>query len=256
MLYVIDAAGWFSEIGGRPVVRRDMRYLGATTYRRGFPEGVLWHYTAGCNADISGSMVARGYPTACGSVGRGGELIQYLPLEVAGYHAYDASRVYFGLEHTALPGVCELTDVELKASADYSAAIVAAVEERHHFTIPLDHIPGCVITAPGFKEHKDGVGCAWDPKTHTDNLYRWGWDRYLAAVDKALGGDDMAFTPEQEDYIKGMMRFNRGDGPPKDDASDQLKRGFNDSKSRWDRAMASPPPTGLKPFDATITPKA
>src|SRR5262245_21936234 len=55
--------GWFSEVCGRSVLKRDMDEPGydAFPYDRGYPIGIMEHFTAGCGTDLSGVIRDRGY---------------------------------------------------------------------------------------------------------------------------------------------------------------------------------------------------
>lgn len=101
------------------------------------------------------------------------------------------------------------------------------------------------------------VSDAFGQSTHTDPGPNFPWPTFLSYVEAYLEEGDMAFTPEQEDQLKGLLRFNNQAGLPPD-ASDAMKTGFNNAKQRWQTAMENPPAGGgkpTKPFDATITPK-
>ncbi len=178
--------GWFRTVNGRPVVRRDVG-LPTTYYHDGHPIGILWHYTAGCGSDISDVLKSRGISVTF-SVDRDGHIYQYVPIGKAAWHAYDASHYYVGIEHTALPGSCELTDVQLEASAALSAAIVEWTERAHGFRVPLRKLAAPISIAdfaPGFLDHRDGDP-SWNRNGHTDALYRWTWAEYLGAVRRVL----------------------------------------------------------------------
>jgi hypothetical protein len=185
-------SGWFTRVNGVRVIHHDVG-LGSTTYTAGYPRGILFHYTAGCGSDISGVLKARGISVTF-SVDRDGNVYEYLPLDTAGWHGYEASHYFVGIEHTALPGSCELTDVQLEASAKLSAAIIERTQQAHGFTIPLNYYGkpesiGIPDFKPGFIDHRDGKS-DWNQNGHTDHLYSWSWKKYLAAI-AAVGGDDM-----------------------------------------------------------------
>ncbi len=109
--------------------------------------------------------------------------------------------------------------------------------------------------ARGITDHA-AITAAFGQSTHTDPGPNYPWDVFLSYTANYHEGGDMALTPEQQDYLIGMIRFNKRTGAPPDTAPEETRKGFDDSKSRWDQAMENPPggkPT--KPFDATITPK-
>jgi hypothetical protein len=98
------------------------------------------------------------------------------------------SHYAVGIEHSALPGSCELTDAQLGASARLSAAIVEHVKKRYAFDIPLRKlaVPVTMVNvAPGFFDHRDGDS-SWNENGHTDHLYKWTWAEYLKAVGDIL----------------------------------------------------------------------
>lgn len=214
--------GWFTKVNGHGITRRDLN-LGSTTYTAGFPKGILWHYTAGCGSDISGTLKDRGISVTF-SVDLEGRIFEYLPVAVAGWHAFEASHYFLGIEHTAYPGSCDLTDQQLVASADLAAAIIEWNQARNHFTIPTTHIgsgPASVGIAdfrPGFLDHREGKP-DWNENGHSDHLYRWSWGQYLRAVDNALEGDDMGLTEKQADALEfavGVQMAAEGMTEPKD----------------------------------------
>src|SRR5215471_14133634 len=121
---------------------------------------------------MSGNIESRGYVICNFSIGLTGNIYQYTPLFRGAWHAQDPSENYVGIEHTGLPGSCNLTDEQYAASIDLNAAIVQAVFDFKAFHIPLTWVPGCNITTPGFKEHIDGAvpaHCSWNDKVHCDN---------------------------------------------------------------------------------------
>jgi hypothetical protein len=234
--YEIDAAGWFKSINGRPVIKNDLSAMSHTTFAMFAPNGLLWHYTASCNDDTSGGIKARGYLTHALAVGRDGTVRQYAPLLEAASHAFDAARYKVGVEHTALPGSCDLTDVQLQASAELFAAVIMEIKVRVGVTVPLVHVTGCDYKSPGLKEHKDGVGCDWDPNTHTDALYGWGWPKYLAAIAAAMTQEE-----DMQDFIEGS-RARQKDLPLDTTKSAEWQFGWF-MENRIERATTLPKPT-------------
>ena len=173
--------GYFSEVNGTAVTRKPLP-LSTTSFAEGYPTGILFHYTVGCNDDISPTLRSKNFG-ATFNVGHRGGIFQYRPLLKPSWHAYDASRYYIGIEHTSLgPGsTCELTDPQLEASVRLSAAIVEWVWRKFDFTIPLVHTRGSALV-PGFKDHADGTKDTWNPNVHVDRLFNWTWSRYLGRV--------------------------------------------------------------------------
>jgi hypothetical protein len=56
--------------------------------------------------------------------------------------------------------------------------------------------------------------------------------------------DPLSLTQNQQDYLLGMLKFNKAEGPPADDAPDATKRGYEDAKARFNSAMTNPPASG------------
>jgi hypothetical protein len=233
--------GWLTEAYGHPVQRVDMTHMDHTRYVEGAPHGVMWHYTAGCGTNLQGVIESRGYNICTFSIDRDGVIYEYLPVDYAAWHAYAASYRYIGVEHSGLPGSCDLTRPQYAASVALFAALVVWHQEHYGRVIPVTHIGGCDLEAPGFKEHADGVGCDWNPKTHTDGLAPagWSWGQYLDDINALLeppdeGGFLMALTDEQQqeiyDFIKQYMRGATGTGAPDAGASDQAKKGYEAGK--------------------------
>lgn len=100
--------------------------------------------------------------------------------------------------------------------------------------------------AKGITSHNN-VSLAFGQSNHGDPGQSFPLDVFMAYVEMYYdGGDDMAFTQEQEDYLKGMMRFNRADGDPAADAPAALKKGFADAKARWQQGQENPKGTSGK----------
>lgn len=170
---------WFTEVNGLPVIRRPVTAKGGT-WAKGHPVGIVFHYTAGCGSDLS-SVFQERRVSAHFSVDRDGNIYQYVPVAEVAWHADRANGFYVGIEHSALPGTCDLTDRQLEASAALSAAICEYIERRWGFRVPLKKVAGADLV-PGFHDHADGDGRSWNLNRHTDRLYRWTWERYLDAV--------------------------------------------------------------------------
>lgn len=209
MAITVGAGGWVTEVNGIPVTKRELpranRYAGWKFTR---PTGILEHYTAGCGSDIFQTLLSRGISCHF-NVDREGKLYQYVSLHNAAAHAFDASHRYFGIEHSALPGTCNLTSVQKDASVRLNAGLVEYTKRRWNFDIPLRHVPGCNLT-PGFKEHKDGTGCAWNPNGHVDNpVTRWGtWETYLGLISTFLP-EVYTFEGKRYERIADVLRAVR-----------------------------------------------
>lgn len=207
--------GWLRSANGLDVARRPVRSFDGP-WPRGYPIGYLFHYTAGCGSDLSEALDARGISVHF-SVDRGGRVYEYVPVTNVAFHAFEASFVYWGVEHSARPGECDLTDEQLLASARLTAALVELTDRRWAFDIPLRKTSGPALV-PGFKDHRDGTTSTWNDNGHTDHLYRWTWDEYLSVVRDVLEEeDDVALTPEQEDAIRfsfGQLKYLEGRPSP------------------------------------------
>ncbi len=172
---------WFTNIGGHEVIRCAVpTSLRGGRWPKGHPIGIVFHYTAGCGSDLSAVFQNRRV-SAHFSVDREGNIRQYVPLDEVAYHADRANGYYYGVEHTALPGTCDLTDEQLEASAMLAAALVHYVTRRWGFNIPLRKIEGPDLRA-GFHDHADGDGVTWNLNRHVDRLYRWTWAEYLDTI--------------------------------------------------------------------------
>lgn len=232
-MYTIEQ-GWFGQVNGVPVVKKPVDYS-TTTYRAGHPIGILWHFTAGCSDDISGTLASKGFGAAF-NVGRNGVVYQYAPVGTATWHAFDASRYYVGIEHTAYPQRCDLTEDQLIASSKLSAAIVEWVESRHGFVIPRTKLSAPISTAdfaPGFLDHRDGDR-TWNRNVHTDHLYLWSWRRYLEAVEAELTGESQEDSMAFEDFKNGWKAFRAGKAMAEDKPQD-WKWGWQ--QARWASTM-------------------
>lgn len=207
--------GWLRSVNGLEVARRPVGHFGGP-WRRGHPIGYLFHFTAGCGADLSEVLDDRGISVHF-SVDRGGRVFEYVPVTNVAFHAFEASFVYWGVEHTARPGECDLTDEQLSASARLTAGLVELTARRWGLDIPLRKTSGPDLV-PGFKDHRDGTSSTWNDNGHTDHLYRWTWDEYLSEVREAMRGEDeVTLTPDQEDAIKfafGQLKYLEGRPSP------------------------------------------
>jgi hypothetical protein len=177
------ANGYFTTVNGTPVVAKpvsmphtDWQAPGGKSY------GVVFHYTVGCNDDISGTLGSNSSGGATFNVGKTGTIYQYAPLNVATFHCYHESHFYYGIEHTAYPGNgCELNDRQLWVSAALSAALVEYMKSQGT-TVPFTHWPNSRSNdyKAGFHDHRDFDGDG--DNSHTDHLYNWTWAKYLDAV--------------------------------------------------------------------------
>lgn len=183
---------------------------------RGHPIGYLFHFTAGCGSDLTNVLNQRGISVHF-SVDQKGTIYEYVPVDNVAFHAFEASFVYWGVEHNALRGRCDLTDEQLMVSARLTAALVELTRRRWGFDIPLRKTQGPDLV-PGFKDHTDGTRSTWNDNGHTDRLYRWSWSRYLTEVEAVLSGkEEDVLTPEQEDAVKfaqGQLKYLEGGPSP------------------------------------------
>jgi hypothetical protein len=192
-LYTRTITGnYFRTVSGRKVIRRPVVQPTGPWLGRHCPIGIVFHYSAGCSNDISGTIAAnvadpnRGYGGAQFCVGLDGSIYQYAPLEDATYHANHESHFFWGIEHTAKPGTCELTGPQMHASAALSAALVAYAAKRWGSVIPLRNWPNARANdyRPGFHDHSAFSGDGLND--HADHLYGWTWKHYLAQVSAVL----------------------------------------------------------------------
>lgn len=178
--------GFFQEVNGFSVTKH-AGGLPSTTYTKGHAQAILFHYTAGCGSDIHDVLKARGISvTFC--VARDGTIFQYLRFGTAGWHAFGMSHFAVGIEHSALPGTCEITDQQLAASRALSAAIVELSKRKYGQDIPLRKLEAPVTmfnVQPGFFDHRDGDS-SWNENGHTDHLVGQSWDNYLQGVSNIL----------------------------------------------------------------------
>jgi hypothetical protein len=236
--------GWLRSVNGVDVIRRPVSHFGGP-WPQGHPIGYLFHYTAGCGSDLSGVLDDRGISVHF-SIDLDGKVYEYVPVTNVAFHAFEASFVYWGVEHTARRGTCDLTDEQLQVSARLTAGLVELTSRRLAFDIPLRKTQGPELV-PGFKDHSDGTTSTWNDNGHTDALYRWTWDRYLSQVRDVMTGegDGMALTPDQEDAIKfsfGMLKYLRGGPSPAEPGPG--RRGWRFAR-RVSESIEEPAPTQL-----------
>jgi hypothetical protein len=234
--------GWLRSVNGVDVIPRPVHHFGGP-WPQDHPIGYLFHYTDGCGSDLSGVLDDRGISVHF-SIDLDGKVYEYVPVTNVAFHAFEASFVYWGVEHTARRGTCDLTDEQLQASARLTAGLVELTSRRWAFDIPLRKTEGPELV-PGFKDHADGTTSTWNDNGHTDGLYRWTWDRYLSQVREVMTGegDGMALTPDQEDAIKfsfGMLKYLRG-GPSPSEAGPG-RRGWRFAR-RLSESIEEPVPT-------------
>lgn len=233
--------GWLRRVNGIDVHRRPVHHFGGQ-WPQEHPIGYVFHYTAGCGSDLSDVLNTRGISVHF-SVDRDGKVYEYVPVSNIAFHAFEASRVYWGVEHNALPGTCDLTDEQLAVSASLTAGLVELTEHRWGFEIPLRKTNGPDLIA-GFKDHADGTLSTWNDNGHTDHLYRWTWSQYLAEVRAVLAGKGVAMlTPEEEDAVKfahGQLKYLQGGPSPAEPGPG--RRGWRFAK-RISEALGDPAPT-------------
>jgi N-acetylmuramoyl-L-alanine amidase len=234
--------GFFTEIYGVPVEKVDCTDLPHTSFEGGQPRGIMWHLTAGCGENLRGVWVSKGFCGATLSIDTRGRIYQYLPLAVSGWHAFEASRRYWGIEHTGLPAACPATDVQLETSTRVFAALIVYAKRKWDLDIPTKRVRGCTLDPVGIKEHRDGAvptHCAWDPNVHVDGLEshtHWTWPDYLARVDAVLAGEEDELDEKQARQLEQTADFTRGfvrgllGMPPADDASDQERNAHEAGK--------------------------
>jgi hypothetical protein len=174
--------GWFRRVNGLPVKKVALSSHGGG-WPEGRPIGVVFHYTVGCNADISATLRSRGISVHF-SVGQKGEIYQYVSAQAQAWHADHANSYYLGIEHAAYPGNCDLNDRQLEASAKLVAALMEFFDRKRGHAWPLKKIDGVALVA-GFHDHRDGDGQLWNYNGHTDHLYHWSWDKYLDHIREA-----------------------------------------------------------------------
>jgi len=174
--------GWFRRVNGVPVKKVSVGNHSGS-FPSGRPHGVVFHYTVGCNADISGTLKSRGISVHF-NVGQAGEVFQFVSVRKVAWHADNANDHYVGVEHAAWPGNCELTPKQLETSAKLVAALREYYERKRGYSWPLKKIVGSDLVA-GFHDHRDGNGSLWNYNGHTDRLYSWTWKKYLDKVWKA-----------------------------------------------------------------------
>jgi hypothetical protein len=238
--------GWLRSVNGVDVARRPVRSFGGSWPRR-HPIGYLFHYTAGCGSDISGVLDDRGISVHF-SVDRHGRVYEYVPVSNVAFHAFEASFVYWGVEHNAAPDRCDLTDHQLSVSARLTAGLIELTHRRWGYGIPLRKTSGPQLV-PGFKDHSDGTTSTWNDNGHTDRLYGWTWDQYLSEVRDVLSGEDeVALTPDQEDAVKfaqGQLKYLEGGPSPAEPGP--ARRGWRFAR-RISEAIDEPVPTEQTPM--------
>jgi N-acetylmuramoyl-L-alanine amidase len=152
-------------VNGVGVARRPVHNFGGP-WQRGRPIGYLFHYTAGCGTDISGVLDNRGISVHF-SVDLEGRIYQYVPVSNVAFHAFEAPLLYWGVEHSALPGRCDLKDEQLMVSARLTAGLIELTARRWGFDIPPRKTGGPQLV-PGFKDHADGTTDTWNDNAHVD----------------------------------------------------------------------------------------
>ncbi len=217
-------AGYFSS----PVLKEPAAMPHTDWQGKGFPIGVVFHYTVGCNDDIKGTLESSGFGGAHFCVGKDGSIRQYAPLDVATFHCFHESHFFYGIEHTADPGTCELNDAQLSSSAMLAAALCEYIFDTHGFEVPPVHLQNSRTNdyAAGFHDHRDFDGDG--SNTHTDHLYHWTWDRYLAEVEANMK------DARVDSMLDGMSDYINGTAPPAGSpvARTRVYRVLNDAASK------------------------
>lgn len=136
-----------------------------------------------------------------------GSVNQFVSLSNRSWHALEASDYYFSINHIitdeAKP---DFTYEQLQQSSKLSAEIIKFTKEKWGMKIPIIRAPGPGFS-PGFKEHRDGVGSAWNPLMHRDGLSGiWSWQNYLDNVKLEIEEDDMAIFQDKEDFRKESLK--------------------------------------------------
>jgi hypothetical protein len=235
-IFEVDEDGFFTQVCGQKVIKEPC-LLDFTSWDKGHPLGVMFHYQAGCGESLAGMYQEQGYVEAHANVSQEAEIRQYLPLKHAGWHSREASRRYIGLENAVLPGTCDFTDEMLEAGARFFAASVAYVKERYGVTIPVEKVAwpehACDLDQMGFREHHDGInasgigGCFWNDGVHVDALRKWTWKQFCNRVNQYLEAEELndeqaKRLDETADFIKGLVRGIQAMSVPAN-ATDQLK---------------------------------
>jgi hypothetical protein len=152
-----------------------------------------------------------------------GKAFQHVSLLNRSWHASEASDYYFSIFH-----IEPLSIEQLKLSSIIAANIIRFTKEQWAMTVPIIRAPGPGFS-PGFKEHRDGAGAAWNEKLHSDGLNEvWSWQQYLDNVRLELEEDDMALFENKEEFRKETLKAivgANGDGSPRVE-SDQLVEGI------------------------------
>jgi N-acetylmuramoyl-L-alanine amidase-like protein len=169
------------------------------------PLGVLDHFTAGCG-DPYGTLAGEGYAVAF-YVARDGAVEQYHATNVWGWHARQASSVYYGIEHEGYPTRCDLTEAQLEASAALNAWLFGEV--LAYTPEQLARSKGQRFTI-GVKSHNDGLEDAnnWDDAHHWDGIWKADADWLDARTRAALNRSPWTSAT----YISKVKAYMRGGG--------------------------------------------
>lgn len=249
------------EVNGIKVIKEPAT-IPVTSWKP-YPVGIIFHYTAGCNDDIKGTLESNGFGGAQFCVGRDGKIRQYAEVFRATWHAREASWHYWGIEHTAYRGHCELTDIQLGNSTKLSAALVEYALKKWNVKIPLRKLVPPVTLAQlgeryGFLDHTDGPNAieaggaehTWNDKGHTDGLYRWTWDKYFAAVETAESEEELDSRLDELDEGWKAQK----DGAPLDpDWSAWKKKGYRWREDATSLPKAGQTPQGTFPITGEVT---
>ncbi len=90
--------------------------------------------------------------------------------------------------------------------------------------------------AKGITYHA-AVSQAFHQSTHTDPEPNYPWDVFMSYVKdfhdgKTPGGDMAVLTDDEQLYLRGVMRYINGFGPPPDTAPDKVREGFAEAKAK------------------------
>lgn len=249
------------------------------------PLGVIEHFTAGCR-DPFDTLVGKGFGVHF-AVHQDGTVVQYHDTAHWSWHARGASPHYFGVEHVGnpgpqLPGIprCDLTEVQLEASAELTAWLLGTVLGWTPEDVKRSY--GTAFT-PGIKCHFDGLEHPedWDIKHHWDGIFKadvtwldantraalnlspWTADQYMDKVREFVGGEDVDEVQDtmlrREWFFRAALADALGvehPASPEEDAED-LIRGWATETARemvrlLKKAAAPPPATGRGPTPARL----
>jgi hypothetical protein len=219
---------WFP---GPKAVRKPLPATSLAGSWAGQPRGVMLHFTAGCG-DPHGTLQTKRLGVL-GCVMTDGTFEQYTPTNQWTWHAFEPSRVLFGIEHQCMPTVCDLTEAQLETSSDVVAWLFGDV--CGWTAADVKRVKGCGYEGTAIiKVHNDGLeaGCTWDPNGHWDGVFKadndyldprtraalnrspWTAAAYIDKVKSKMGGGGgflMALSDdEQAALLVGVARIWNG----------------------------------------------